>query len=513
MAITVPHIGPQLPSQIDPFEDSGGVTSQSFTQANVDELARLLMLNREAKKMDYSGNVEKYKTRLGEFVEPVPRMNIYDFASELGAGLLSTPNTGGASAYVGLGVGFNKVSERMRNARAEERKMRQQLGMQAAQMAMQDEKGALDYLRQIELKNIDLKNKRGDLLTFEYTDADGKVVQTTVRDNVANDDIINDLLDTKNAIEVKTPGSVVNVGTGISERDKQAIKSQLSSEDEILAKSRAGTSSISNVLEAQEIARRLGPENFGEVERLTMYPRKLINSLRKKDSEIIGDQILLNQISMGFTMDIVSRTKGAISNREMELFIQASPGLGSNYNGFMKQANYLKRIAQRDVDFFNAYVDEADRLEGLEIAGEMTASQVKRKLNQFEGNWYDKTYYDAESDSFITGDSKRNNLIFDAEEKAELEAVSKGGYVDSNGFAYNIADGFNPSRWAKEYREGQETENPSSYTTNQSPQLKEALNLKEQVASGTGKFANLTDEERTQKLAEIDAMIKGLSGQ
>jgi co-chaperonin GroES (HSP10) len=485
----------QIPSQIDPFEDSGGVTSQSFTQANVDELARLLMLNREAKKMDYSGNVEKYKTRLGEFVEPVPRMNIYDFASELGAGLLSTPNTGGASAYVGLGVGFNKVSERMRNARAEERKMRQQLGMQAAQMAMQDEQGALDYLRQIELKNIDLKNKRGDLLTFEYTDADGKVVQTTVRDNVANDDIINDLLDTKNAIEVKTPGSVVNVGTGASERDKQAIKSQYASEDEILAKSRAGTSSISNVNEAQEIARRLGPENFGEVERLTMYPRKLINSLRKKDSEIIGDQILLNQISMGFTMDIVSRTKGAISNREMELFIQASPGLGSNYNGFMKQASYLKRIAQRDVDFFNAYVDEADRLEGLEIAGEMTASQVKRKLNQFEGNWYN------------------DNLIFDAEEKAELEAISKGGYVDSDGFAYNIADEFNPSRWAKEYREGQETENPSSYTTNQSPQLKEALNLKEQVASGTGKFANLTDEERTQKLAEIDAMIKGLSGQ
>ena len=448
--------------------------------------------------MDYSGNVEKYKTRLGEFVEPVPRMNIYDFASELGAGLLSTPNTGGASAYVGLGVGFNKVSERMRNARAEERKMRQQLGMQAAQMAMQDEKGALDYLRQIELKNIDLKNKRGDLLTFEYTDADGKVVQTTVRDNVANDDIINDLLDTKNAIEVKTPGSVVNVGGGASERDKQAIKSQLSSEDEILAKSRAGTSSISNVLEAQEIARRLGPENFGEVQRLTMYPRKLLDAFGITDetaANIIGDQILLNQISMGFTMDIVSRTKGAISNREMELFIQASPGLGSNYNGFMKQANYLKRIAQRDVDFFNDYVDEAEKLEALEEKGQLTASQVKRKLNQFEGNWYN------------------DNLIFDAEEKAELEAISKGGYVDSNGFAYNIADGFNPSRWAKEYREGQETENPSSYTTNQSPQLKEALNLKEQVTSGTGQYANLTDEERTQKLVEIDNLIKEISEQ
>ena len=196
---------------------------------------------------------------------------------------------------------------------------------------------------------------------------------------------------------------------------------------------------------------------------------------------------------MGFTMDIVGRTKGAISNKEMELFIQASPGLGSNYNGFMKQANYLKRIAERDVNFFNAYVDEADKLERLEIDGEMTASQVKRKLNQFEGNWYN------------------DNLIFDAEETAELEAISKGGYVDSNGFAYNIADGFNPSRWAKEYRDGQETENPSSYTTNQSPQLKEALNLKEEVASGTGRFANMTIEEKNAELIKIDELIKTLS--
>ena len=482
----------QIPSQIDVFQDGGATT---FTSADADELARLLMIQREAKQMDYPSNVEKYKTRLGEFVEPTPRMNIYDLASELGAGLLSTPNTGGASTFTGLGVGFTRASERMRNSAAEDRKMRQQIGMQAAQIAMQDEKGALDYLRQIELKNIDYKNKRGDLLTFEYTDDNGKVVQKTVRDNVAYDDVIDDLIDNKNAIEVKTPGSVVNVGTGASERDKAAIKSQYASEDEILAKSRAGTSSIANVNEAIAIAERLGVANFGEVESLTMYPRKLIDAFRKKNSEIIGDQILLNQISMGFTMDIVSRTKGAISNREMELFIQASPGLGSNYNGFMKQANYLKRIAQRDVDFFNAYVDEADRLEGLEIAGELTASQVKRKLNQFEGNWYN------------------DNLIFDAEEKAELEAITKGGYVDSDGFAYNIADGFNPSKWAKEYREGQEKETPSSYTINQSPQLRNALTLREQVESGTGKYAGLTKEERIQKLNEIDDLIQEISGQ
>jgi len=483
---------PQIPSQIDAFAPGGDVTvnagSPTFTQAHADELARLLMIQREAKQMDYPSNVEKYKTRLGEFAEPTARMNIYDFASELGAGLLSTPNTGGASAFTGLGVGFNRASERMRNAEAEDRKMRQQVGMQAAQMAMQDEKGALDYLRQIELKNIDYKNKRGDLLTFEYTDKDGVVHKQTVRDNYANDDIIDDLIQNKGAIEVKTPSSEVNLITGqVSKRDEKAIDAQYKMEEEIFAKRKAGISSIANVDEALAIATRLGVDNFGAVESLTMYPRKLIDALGKKDSEVIGDQILLNQISMGFTMDIVSRTKGAISNREMELFIQASPGLGSNYNGFIKQANYLKRIAQRDVDYARAYADKANELEEQELDGELTASQVKRQLDLFEGDWYD------------------DNLIFDKTEMAELENIVK------NRVGY--AEGFDENKYQKKYREGQDKIIESSYSTNQSPQLRNALTLREQVESGTGKYAGLTEEERIQKLNEIDNLIQEISGQ
>ena len=54
--------------------------------------------------------------------------------------------------------------------------------------------------------------------------------------------------------------------------------------------------------------------------------------------------------------------------------------LGLTTTVFMKQAEYLKRVAQRDVDFFNAYTEEADRLEALEDAGELRASQVKKKI-------------------------------------------------------------------------------------------------------------------------------------
>jgi len=197
----------QLPEEIDAFANGGGV-DLTATNNQMSELGKAMM----TQFSDYDQNLEKYKERLAPFVSQPRKMSFYDLASELGAGLLSTPNTGGASAFTGLGVGFNRASERMRAANEEDRKARQQIGLQAAQMAMKDENAALEFIKDYELKNLDYKNKRGDLITFEYTDADGNVKQQTVRDNFANDDIIDDLLTNRGAVEVKTPGSVVNVG-------------------------------------------------------------------------------------------------------------------------------------------------------------------------------------------------------------------------------------------------------------------------------------------------------------
>mgnify|MGYP003631363789 FL=1 len=475
---------------INVFEN-GGVIDLSSTNNQMSDLGKAMM----TQYSNYDENLEKYQERLAPFAYQPRKMNIYDLASELGAGLLSTPNTGGASAYTGLGVGFNRASERMKAAKAENEKARQQIGLQAAQMAMQDEKSALEFIKEYELKNLDYKNKRGDLLTFEYTDESGELVRKTVRDNIANDDIIETLITDRGAVEVKTPGSVVNVGSGnkVSKRDEEAIKRQYAAEDEILAKQRAGVSSVANVNEAIDIAQRLGPENFGTVARATLYPRKLLSGLGITDDNkenILGDQILLSQISLGFTMDIVSRTKGAISNREMEMFEKASPGLGSNYNGFMKQAEYLKRVAQRDVDFFNAYTDEADRLEALEDAGELRPSQVKRKLDKFEGDWYNE------------------NLIFSKDEYDELEAIASGNYTDQNGIVYTIPEGFNADEWRKNYREGQDASgnNKSSYTLNKNPAIDAFERKREQIKLRT----DLLAEQKQSLYDAIDKQIENL---
>ena len=144
----------QIPSLIDPFATGGDVTSPSTMRYSpkLEEEIKMLLQKKIADEQannpefqlgkslaeakDYDANKQKYYERLNA-VAPVARdsRNIYDLASDLGAGLLSTPNTGGASAFTGLGVGFNKYSERIRQEDAINSKQKQQVAMQAAQMA------------------------------------------------------------------------------------------------------------------------------------------------------------------------------------------------------------------------------------------------------------------------------------------------------------------------------------------------------------------------------------------
>jgi len=81
---------------IDPFASDINVSSTN------DQSSELM----DRLKPDYDKNFAKYQQRLAPYTYQAPSMSFYDLASELGAGLLATPNTGGASAFTGLGVGF-----------------------------------------------------------------------------------------------------------------------------------------------------------------------------------------------------------------------------------------------------------------------------------------------------------------------------------------------------------------------------------------------------------------------
>ena len=81
---------------INPFDSDVDV---SATNDQFDELGKLMM---DRFQPDYDKNFIKYQERLSPYTYQAPNMSFYDLASELGAGLLATPNTGGASAFTGL---------------------------------------------------------------------------------------------------------------------------------------------------------------------------------------------------------------------------------------------------------------------------------------------------------------------------------------------------------------------------------------------------------------------------
>jgi len=102
-------------------------------------------------------------------------MGFYDLASQLGAGLLSTPNTGGASAFTGLGVGFSNASAEMKQKQEAYAKAKQEIGLQAAQMAMQDEQKANAFLDkslfELAKGSMGVGKQTADITNFNFREA------------------------------------------------------------------------------------------------------------------------------------------------------------------------------------------------------------------------------------------------------------------------------------------------------------------------------------------------------
>ena len=135
----------QIPEQIDVFQEGGGAESDSYSQLYQDISGRL---------NDYDTSYDKYFERLSQYAPEKPKMNIFQVASELGRGLLTTPNTGVGSAYQGLGVGFDNISQQIKAEEEMYEKQNREIAMMAANLAMQDEQNAKDFLNQIALKRI-----------------------------------------------------------------------------------------------------------------------------------------------------------------------------------------------------------------------------------------------------------------------------------------------------------------------------------------------------------------------
>ena len=464
----------QMEEQIKGFEPGGAVGADPFSGpidlSGIDPNALRLEIMR-LRQPTYEDRLEKYQRRLAPYAPEQRRLNFYDVASELGAAILATPATG--TLYEGIGRGFANVSARIKANREDNRKAEQQVAIQAANLAMQDEQKAEDFLNKYSLELLKQSNDPGDLITIEFDemvpqtddagnpvlDEDGNSVlvatgqrkRGTFRDNLANRSVIDDLLTQKNGVEVSNPTTQITMGeTG----DKEYIKAMIKNEDAITTEARAASGVRDQVAYARSIAKNLGQDGYGPQEAFLLPIKKVLVGLGfggMVDESKVGDQILMNQLGVGFAMAIVGQTKGAISNREMEMFLAASPVLTSTYNGFMKQLDYLERIAKRSEDYAIAYSEKADELEKSGIS----KAQVKRGLDRFAAEW------------------QRNNPLFEPDEfstlsgvaRGEADAIAKLGINDQDKQA-GVAPGFNVNDSFQQYRSIRAAKEPSDGAVN-----------------------------------------------
>ena len=356
---------------------------------------------------DYDESYDKYLDRFSSLAPEPPKTSIFDLASELGRGLLATPNTGVGSAFQGLGVGFDNLSQKLNADKKMYEDRRREVMMMASQMAMQDERKAEDFLNQIALERIKNANKKVDYITVEYQQ-DGKTKQKRFADTAENAEAINTLIE-QGGREIKPATTQINMPGGNTKADEKAVDQIFKDQESFGEKAEASRATLDQVEQARFLAEEIGPADFGPFAKSTLYLREFVDGLGfgdlLEDPGKIASQKALNQLSMSFTMGIVSQTKGAISDREMKLFIQASPTLGSTYAGYMKQLELLERLAARDSDFYTDYLNYQKEL----IEDGTNGQLMQVKLEKFSNEW------------------RRNNPLFTKEESKFLEDVVESG--------------------------------------------------------------------------------------
>lgn len=452
----------------------------------------------------YEQSFDKYSERLKPYTYQAPRMNIYDVASELGAAILATPSTG--NTFEGIGRGFSGVSNRIRQNQEANQKLNQQVAMQAASMAMQDERGANEYLQKYSMEMLKLANDPGDLVDIEFDEiipqldenqqpvldddgvqvmiSTGRRMKGSFRDNAAGAGVIDRLLKEQNGLRISGAQTRINVGDS---GDKEYIKAMLKDQEQVFADARAASGVVDQVSYARGVAQRLGRDGYGSVQGFLLPMKKVLLGAGLGgmiNESKLGDQVLMNQLGIGFAMAIVAQTKGAISNREMEMFLGASPVLTSTYDGFMKQLDYLERIATRSEQYALDYSKKLDELEDLELS----SSKTKREMDRFATSW------------------RRKNPLFEADEFENVSALARGEAKVLNEGGYIVSKDFDYQKSRQVYRDIQENKESGVPATKPSVTQTSISENSSSLADSISKNSSMTYQEKQK---ELQTMIDG----
>ena len=373
----------------------------------------------DTKKDTFDTSFDKYQSRLSALRTPSQPVSFYDVASKLGAGLLAQQAEKFPSIGRGLGMGFQSLSEEIAKRREQKRKEEEAVAMKAMELAITDERQAQKYLNDYALKMIDMANKDIKTITLDTSmlidskGPDGEPVintQTGVpfRDKTtlkANDPYISELLGL-GAVVLDRASTNINLQGAGNKLDEARAKNIAEAEAKWQEEADAATALRDQVAIARSLAEDLGEKGFGAAENLTLGMRNIMAGLgfdNLVDVDKLATQQALTQTSIGFVMALVGKTKGAISNREMDIFFAASPTLGSTYQGYMEMLGYMDRIAELTEKYNAEWQAKQVELQGKSI------SEINAEFAKFKKEFKEKP---------------ENKLIQSEEERKRLKSIA-----------------------------------------------------------------------------------------
>jgi hypothetical protein len=361
---------------------------------------------------DYDAQRGMYEKRFSSLIPSRRRLNFYDLASELGAAILSRPQDEGV--WTGVGVGFNNFQRRLSQADLEEKKQRDAFAMKAAELAMTDEREAEKLIKSyaVEILKNQTLNKEPKLITLTYdaVGPDGKFTgkrTTGSFDSVTQSAIIRKLITTQNGIKTEDLPDPL----GESDLSKEAGKGWIKTQAEIRDDARVSGATLDMISQGKVLASKIGKENFGKGEEALMPLRQYVASFLPSgviDKGKLSAQEALAQITIAFTLANVAKTKGAVSNSEMQLFKNASPNLGQTYNGFMLALDLQERAARKNQEYAAEYQARVNEL--MREDPRITGADMSREMDNFTTKWAQDG-----RDRFMTQDDKERIKAYNTE--------------------------------------------------------------------------------------------------
>lgn len=419
----------QMEEQIKGFETGGLVTDEELadftgqlgvTTPTGDPMNTEIALLKQliAMQPDYDEQVAKYQERLTATEMPSEPPSFYQLMSDLGAAIAAAPADAGA--FTAAAGGFKQFSDRMRATATEQRKYRQQIALEAAKMAMEDERKAEEKIREFVQEAYFNAAKEPDdpvdtiSLQYDEMDEDGNFTGKRVQgsfDRTTQRKQIRKILDEQNGIDIEA----LPDPPGETEGDKAAWKKLIDESTRINDAATKAYGKRDTIFRAKALAAEIGEEKFGRFQEFVLPFRGFILdvapwALSADTIDATEKQEALAALTIDFTMANVAATKGAVSDKEMSLFKSAAPFLGQTYGGFMLALQIQEQVAAKQTEFADAYNAENEKfmIDNPQATGRQAQSHM--------ANW-SRQWQRSEESSFLSDEQIEQIRNFEKDAK------------------------------------------------------------------------------------------------